>query len=101
MSELSSVVGHPAGVAEFLGVGKHRPHLATRSVRNERVYVEVKEKDTGGRKTVCFPNTEKWSLLRKCQCSFISLIKDCHKNLALSGKENKDRMIDHLNSDLQ
>lgn len=40
-------------------------------------------------------------LAKKMSVQFISLIKDCHKNLALSGKENKDRMIDHLNSDLQ
>lgn len=32
VSELSQVAGHPAGVAELLGVGKKTPHIWCQSV---------------------------------------------------------------------
>lgn len=44
VSELTSMVGHPADVTELLGVGKKPTYLVTRCVRNEVFYVKVKEK---------------------------------------------------------
>lgn len=45
VSELSYVVGHPAGVGEFLGVGVQRTH--TSGVRSVASVVRVKERHTG------------------------------------------------------
>ena len=48
-------MGHAAGVAELLGMGKNHTHLVTRSVRSEVFCVKVKERHK--RRNVAFSNT--------------------------------------------